>query len=285
MKGLVSLMGFAIISMVFANISDAKSTHNTYHNNLTFLSTHELKPAPSYQIAKSTFLPDIADNLGDINLDYNQNPCQKYPLDSCPKNAKCKYCPFDIHKFRVTTCSSPYILQGDYCECPPMVYLTYPNDKCIKYCDSLCIQKTCIPSADQEECTLGTAPCDNGCGAMSRNCCLQCQDTIETKPENAHFVLEECIDGDGTHQVQTKWECDDGYYKSGEICKKNCISNPCSGYDLIACPADKICEECTITATNCTTDGNRYKAIGCKITGQVDLDNYWCNGALRCWLN
>ncbi|MFR1033443.1 MAG: hypothetical protein ACLU99_09740 [Alphaproteobacteria bacterium] len=43
---------------------------------------------------------------------------------------------------------------------------------------------------------------------------------------------------------------------------------------LSECPAHSVCRREDCTGLYCVT--------GCKDTA-VDLDNYWCEGALRCW--
>ena len=243
----------------------------------------------SYQIAKSTFLPDRYDDLGlssydSLDSNYNDKSCESYTLTSCPSGAKCERCPFNFKLFRIYACSDPYILSDGACTCPPAVSTNNPNDVCTKYCGSTCIEKTCTPSIDQTNCTNGEVSCDDGCGGTSRQCCIACTNKVTSKPSNAKFIYEDCTDGDGTHQIQTDWECTDGYHKNGETCEKDCIVNNCSGFDLTSCPEGSVCDSCTPTAANCSTETIKYKIIGCSNSNEVHLDNYWCDGALRCLL-
>ena len=262
---------------------------DTFDHNLSFTHTLELKPIQSYQIAKSTFLPDRYDDLGlssydSLNSNYNDKSCKSYPLTSCPAGAKCERCPFNIKLYRAYACSEPYVMSAGTCTCPPAVSTSNPNDVCIKYCGSTCIEKTCTPSIDQTNCTNGEVACDDGCGGTKRQCCIACTNKVTSKPSNAKFIYEDCTDGDGTHQIQTDWECTDGYHKNGETCEKDCIVNNCSGFDLTSCPEGSVCDSCTPTAANCSTETIKYKIIGCSNSNEVHLDNYWCDGALRCLL-
>ena len=56
------------------------------------------------------------------------------------------------------------------------------------------------------------------------------------------------------------------YYNNCKTCENKCT--------LDSCPAGVSCtqEECS----------GKYCAVGCAVDYK-DLDNYWCNGALRCW--
>ena len=57
------------------------------------------------------------------------------------------------------------------------------------------------------------------------------------------------------------------YYNNCKTCENKC--------KLDSCPVGNICEY-----EDCS---QKYCTIGCA-TGYKDLDNYWCNGALRCWV-
>ena len=131
--------------------------------------THELKlfPSDAYQIAKITFLPEVQDSdLGWGN----------YTRTSCPSVGRCERCPFNAKLYKVLACVAPYLLSDGDCVCPPEKPITCTNDKCTKYCGSICIEKTCTPtpSVDTNKCTNGTQKCDNGCCANTRECCKPC---------------------------------------------------------------------------------------------------------------
>ena len=268
-----TIISFGFLSLL---LSDALAS-GTPSNHIT-LYTHalELKPIPSsFQLAKSTFLPDRFDDLGLSNYNtldnnYNSVNCDTYPLTSCPAGSRCETCPFDAKKFRVLSCNDPYILSGGTCVCPTKVTLSYANDRCTKYCGSTCIAKTCSPSANQSGCTNGTQSCDNGCGANTRQCCVACAHKVTSKPSYASYTYSSCYDG-STKEIQTGWKCNSGYHQKDSTCEKDCITNNCSGYSLTSCPANAICTPCTITATNCTTSGTKYKIDSC-------ADGYYQSG-------
>ena len=56
------------------------------------------------------------------------------------------------------------------------------------------------------------------------------------------------------------------YYNNCKTCENKCT--------LDKCP----------TGVSCTYEAcsQKYCAVGCAV-GYKDLDNYWCNGAMRCW--
>ena len=228
--------------------------------------TPELKPSPDIlKLAKSTWLPDSYDDLGlsghdNTKYDFNKNDCSAYPLASCPNGAKCDKCPVGA-KWRLNSCDAPYILSGSTCKCPATVALSNANDKCTQYCDNNCIKKECTPNADKTNCTGGTRACDNGCGQSTAKCCASCTDTVTFKPANSSYIYSSCIDDNGTHNIQTGWQCDTGYHKVDSTCVKDCIANNCSGYTLTSCPEGANCSSCTKTASNCSTDGTYYKEI------------------------
>ncbi len=247
-----------------------------------YVFTPELKPShDSFRLAKSTFLPDTYDDLGlsgrhNTKYDFNKNDCSAYPLKSCPTGSKCTKCPVGAG-YRVNSCISPYILSGGTCSCPATVTLTFANDKCIKYCDKKCIEKVCAAKSDSTFCTKGTQDCDNGCGKNTGKCCVACTHTVTSKPANSSYTYSSCKDDDGTKNIQTGWTCNAGYHKYGDnLCDKDCNITNCAGYTLTSCPTGKICDSCTKTASNCSTDGTYYKVAGCK-NNLTDTDTFWCS--------
>lgn len=265
------VLPLAIIGLANSTLALDAGEHNTSISA-------DLKPASnSFQIAKSTFLPDRYEDLGLSNYDtlhddYNAKNCENYKQTSCPSVALCEKCPFNTKLLRVIRCAAPYLLTDGDCVCPPAKPLTCTNDKCTKYCGSTCIEKTCTPtpSVDAKKCTNKTRKCDNGCCSNTRDCCNPCVNTLTSKPENSHYTYCDCTDDDGTKKIQCGCECDTGYHLKngtcgkGGICEKDCIANNCSGYDLSSCPAYGNCSKCTVTATNCSTDGTKYKLDSCQ---------------------
>ena len=224
-------------------------------------------PDHMQQFAKSTFLPDRFDDLGladysSFSTNYNTANCDMYPLSSCPAGGRCETCPFNVKQHRVIACQDPYILSNGTCTCPAKVSLVYANDRCTKYCGSTCIAKSCTPTSNQSGCTNGTKSCDNSCGANTRKCCVACTNKVTSKPANSSYTYSSCYDGT-TKQIQTGWKCNSGYHQKDSSCEKDCITNNCSGYSLGSCPENADCSSCTITATNCTTSGTKYKFNSC----------------------
>ena len=230
----------------------------------------ELKPHNSFLLARATFLPDTKDDLGfsgrdtggtDIN---RGDPCKGYTLFTCPTHGTCKPCLVNNNKKQLVSCSSPYLVSGNSCVCPQTVSLTYANDKCTQYCDGKCIKKTCDKTPNQTGCTNGSKACDDGCGGTARQCCVPCTDKITSKPANSNYTYSTCVDGEGSHQIQTGWACISGYHTKDSGCEKDCNATNCSGYTLSSCPANAVCDKCTITASNCSTDGTKYKLDSCR---------------------
>lgn len=243
----------------------------------------ELKPAHSFLLARAVFLPETKDDLGFSGrdtggTDFNKgDPCKDFNIYTCPANGKCTPCLTNPNKKRLDSCSSPYVISGQACVCPPTVALNYPNDKCNLYCGNNCIKKTCEKSADQTGCTNSTQACDDGCGGTTRKCCVPCTDKITTKPENSNYTYTTCADGDGSHQIQDNWSCISGYHTKDNGCEKDCNATSCSGYTLDSCPEHGVCDKCTKTALDCSTDGTKYKLSSCengyKISGSICIES------------
>ena len=191
-SAVLTLCGTCNLNLALAS----PSNHNTYTPTLHT----ELKPTPiqPYQIARATFLPDRFEDLGlsdydSLDTDYNQENCDDYPLSICPEGAECDQCPFDVSKYRVYNCASPYIKSGDSCACPPSVSTDNPNDVCTEYCGSNCIAKMCTPTPSHSNCSLGEEDCDNGCGENTRKCCVPCEHKITSKPANSSIPMRNVL--------------------------------------------------------------------------------------------
>ncbi len=266
MKNFITFLVLPLAMIGFT--SSALASDRVEHNTSISVSLNPV--SNSYQIAKATFLPDRYDDLGLSNYDtlhddYNSTNCDDYTQTSCPSVGRCERCPFNAKLYKVLACVAPYLLSDGDCVCPPAKPLVCTNDKCTKYCGSTCIEKTCTPtpSVDVNKCTNGTQKCDNGCCSNTRDCCKPCSHKITSKPENSHYITEKCVDDDGSHDINTAWECNSGYHEKNGACEKDCISNNCSGYPHSNPPSNATYSSCTITATNCSTDGVRYKVDSC----------------------
>ena len=222
-----------------------------------------IKPEPSsFQIARAVFLPDTKDDLGYSgryidNEYFKETFCDDYPLFSCPAHGQCSECRININKKKLDSCFSPYIKSENHCICPPSVSLNYANEKCLRYCDGDCIEKSCTKTPNQTGCTNGTQACNDGCGGNTRQCCIACTDIITTKPSNSYYIYSSCNDGSQTRQIKTGWACDQGYSQSGNSCEKNCVPKDCSSYPLYSPPSSGLYETCTV---GCGSGIVRYKS-------------------------
>ena len=272
MSAINKLTVMSVLCLTLSTAYPAAAVQNADSLTPTFVTSHstELRPDNSFLLARATFLPDTKDDLGfsgrdtggaDIN---RGDPCKGYTLFSCPTHGKCSSCMINTNKKKLDSCSSPYLVSGNSCVCPQTVSLTYANDKCTQYCDGKCIKKTCDKTPNQTGCTNGSKACDDGCGGTARQCCVPCTDKITSKPANSNYTYSTCVDGEGSHQIQTGWACISGYHTKDSGCEKDCNATNCSGYALTSCPANAVCDKCTRTALNCSTDGTYYKITGCQ---------------------
>ena len=83
---------------------------------------HHLHQMSQTVDAKLQFLPDFEDSeLGwqgysIINNNYNKNgACSDYNLSSCPSNGNCSSCNSDDSKYKLDSCKSGYITNGNSC--------------------------------------------------------------------------------------------------------------------------------------------------------------------------
>lgn len=291
-----SVLSYTITTALCSNfgLSEALAFENPIvpDSNNNALSTKQISlPQNSFQLAKSTFLPEYEEGPFSgytLDGDYNQSgncsdKSSLYTKQNCsyPKavvpSSQCPFLPGYytececLSKFKYTSCTAPYILGGDSCEgkyekcvCPASVSLTYANDRCTKYCESKCIEKTCDPTPDQSSCTNGTTACDNGCGSNSRRCCVPCTNKVTSKPDNSSYTYSSCTDGNGSKQIQSGWKCNSGYHEKNGGCEKDCVANACSGFDLKDCPTNGDCSSCNKETTTCGGGGTFYKFNGCK---------------------
>lgn len=258
------------------NISDTHHTHPL-----------ELKPIPSsgYKLAKSQFLPDVVESDNSFNdyreldKDYNKGNCKDksslFTTKSCsyPRavlaNSKCTFVPGYYKdcvcqpQFTITSCPAPKYKSSPQCDgkaerclCPPSVILNNPNDKCTQICDGKCTAKTCTPTPDESGCKYGTKSVSDNCGG-TRQVCLACNLTpcsgLSDKPANSFYTTSSCTDCSGTKTINSGWECNSGFHKSGSICAANCSLPNCSN-SVSSKPANSYyltssCTDCSGTKT------------------------------------
>ncbi len=179
------------------------------------------------------------------SADYKHTSCT-FPLtqsiDSCGGKYRC-YC--DKELFPYTNCTSPQMplsSSGSFCSA---------NGE-IRYADCVC------PEFYAESCT-GLNQQGKGAG---------CSKNGETKYIGCECKAGYTLTCSELGPVKSSDYCErDGikYYKECKTCPNTC--------SLASCPSGVVCEyeECS----------KKYCDIGCAV-GYRDLDNYWCNGALRC---
>lgn len=293
---------FLYLTTGLLNIAMALDT-TPKHTSYKHTHTLELKPmsSVSYQVARAIFLPDYDGSkfsgYKTLDNDYN-NLGRCDDKDNLYTTKNCTYpkaviaasqCPFlpgyyteckCLPQFKLTSCTPPYILGGiscdnkyEKCVCPATVSLTCPNDKCTSTCNGNCINKTCTPWSSQIDCTNGTQSCDDGCCGSKRKCCIPCTDKITEKPSNSSYTTSKCIDGDGSHAINSGWVCNQGYHEKNGECEPDCNATNCSGFPFSSKPNNANFSTCTITATNCSTDGVKYRIDSC-------LDGYTLDGGI-----
>ena len=273
--------------------------------------TIELNPIPegAFQLAKTTFLPDYAEGPFSgykLNGDYNpKGDCDDknslYTTSNCtyPKAVvSASQCPFlpghykeckCLPQFKLTSCSSPYILGGDSCDgkyekcvCPSSVSLYYPNDYCTQYCEGRCISKSCSPDRDETGCQYGTGSTSDGCGG-TRIYCKSCSPM--SSESGCSYGTYSCSDGCGGTRTccsskpadpcegVTGTTCSAGYHCSsygscGQCtgCSKDYV-DPCSG---VSCGSNASCSNGSCYC-NSGYEGNAYSGCTKKKTYTYDV--------------
>ncbi len=242
----------------------------------------------SFQTASVQFITGGGDiEFGSVEFeDPSINNCKKlgYPLnkceagswsfDFCPYNREYfKTCCADSYKYTSATCNHPNELSSDSCggkyRCVCNRTL-YPVSKCISPqigASDRCVEEgttyysECVcPSNYNQTCT----------GANQEGAGVGCTYNGVTK-----YTACQCKAG-------YNMTCSElGPVTPSDYCLMNGVKyyNNCKTCDfkcsLDSCPVGNICEY-----EDCS---QKYCTIGCA-TGYKDLDNYWCNSALRCWV-
>ena len=228
-------------------------------------------------------------NLEFGNIDFTDSTvdqCQKagYSLTSCSAGLlpglKCPYnaayfdkCCDSRYKYDKSACTYPNTVSGDSC-----------GGKFMCYCD-----RSLYPVTG---CSAPQVPEGSGCveeGVTYYSKCV-CPSNYNQKcdGQNQQGVGMGCTQN-GVAKY-TSCECKGGYNMTcddlgpvtpSDYCLRNGIKyyNNCKTCEykctLDSCPDGLVCE-----IEDCS---QKYCATGCAI-GTVDLDNYWCDGALRCWM-
>ena len=259
---------FFILSLLFTY--QAQASDFAQYPNLDI----SLSQTDSFQLAKTTFLPDKFEDLGfggftDIDHDYNPSECGAYPLSSCPKNATCNSCPSNSSKYKFVSCKTGYSYIGGSClasSCATLGYYSQvPDGKiCTKTTEGTL---TCYKNCRDVSCSGYTLDCTkNPTNVLSLEKCPDCT-YPDAKCGDDVCKIFECeagykISADGGVCVQLDDTCPSGYYKECETGTQG---------DPVMTEAGSRCYQCKPEVQTCPA-------------GQLDLDTYWCDGALRCLL-
>ena len=240
------------------------------------------------QIASVTFITG-GSRLDSGNVEFEDasvQACQKrgYNLTACDGGYwQYDFCPYNNEYFR-QCCADKYKYTSDSC--------SYPNELSSDGCGGKyrCIcNRTLYPveSCASPQVVSGDACTEDGKKYYSE-CVCPSNYTETCTGQNQQGRGTGC-----TYNGTTKYtacECKPGYNQTctelgpvtpSDYCQMNGVKyyNNCKTCEnkckLDSCPVGNICEY-----EDCS---QKYCTIGCA-TGYKDLDNYWCNGTLRCWV-
>ena len=210
------------------------------------------------------------------NDGYSQVSCPEGQIAGglCPYNsAYFDKCCDAKYKYSKEECTYPKTVSGDSCGGRYMCYCDrslYPETKCaspmVAESGDSCVEdgvtyyaKCVCPSSYSQTCDgLNQQGSGAGCtqnGVTKYTSCqcksgynMTCSDLGPVTPSD--YCLKDGVK----------------YYNNCKTCENKCT--------LDKCPAGNICEY-----EDCS---QKYCVTGCAV-GYKDLDNYWCNGAMRCW--
>ena len=234
---------------------------------------------------------------------YNTSNCNgNYKLggtlcsDTMQRGTQC-LCKTDVFPYVIngTTCKFPDTAQGTcsdkpantvhYKKCYADTCWKYSNlvDKgdasckwgCPSYVDANC-RKCLASSCYTDDCHLYNHPlvssCKYGCKTTSSTICTS--KCAECWPDNCRNRSDN----------KTEYGCDKYWADCASKCEKGtvCTKRDCKaeGYTQTSCPANANCG--TACQPGCGDTTNYYKYGTCK-TGYIDLETYWCNGAVKCF--
>ncbi len=239
----------------------------------------------SFQTASVSFITGGGELSFPEFPDISPEQCKNFgfTLTSCPSGNPSGICPYNTayfkeccdarYKYNKNECTYPNTVSGDSCGGKFMCYCDrslYPETKCVS--PQIPEGDTCV-----EEGVPYYSKCV--CPAYYNQTCDE---------QNLQGVGEGCTQ-DGVTKY-TACQCKAGYNMTcselgpvtpTDYCLKDGVKyyNNCKTCEykctLDSCPDGLVCE-----IEDCS---QKYCAIGCAI-GKVDLDNYWCDGALRCWM-
>lgn len=217
--------------------------------------------------------------------------------DTVQRGTQC-LCKTDVYPYAIngSSCRFPDTAQGvcndkpsgtaHYKACYPNTCWKYSNlvDAgsasckwgCPSYVDANC-QKCSASSCYTDDCHLYNHPlassCKYGCKTPSSTLCTtKC---AECWPDNCRNRS----DNKTEYGCQKYWADCATKCETGKTCsKRDCAAE---GYIQTSCPANANCgEPCS---DPCTPNAQKYYKYGTCNIGFIDLETYWCNGAVKCW--
>ncbi len=183
------------------------------------------------------------DKCCEVKYKYNKDECV-YPNTISGDSCGGKYmCYCDKSLYSIKQCPSPQVPEGEGCEEEGVTYFT--NCVCPSQYSHTCDGVNQVGVG--EGCTQNGVTKYQACQCRN-GYNLTCSDLGPVTPSD--YCLKDGIK----------------YYKNCKTCENKCT--------LPSCPEGNVCEyeECS----------QKYCITGCAV-GYKNLDDYWCNGALRCW--
>ena len=253
----------------------------------TYTSTPSTKPAASfaqldkaYKIAGVCFLGFGGCGEGNFSKDdddfviITDKQCQNegYTITSCPAgSAAVDVCPYDSKYYAKCVPYDDLCSQEGYYKTCPEGMVPDPDQSC-EYDSSY---KKCIPSEEACEDAGYFDECEEG----------KILDPGQVCSYNSDYKKCECDPCDG-YEYSYEEATAKGYEVDGESCKSCNITKykrkakECLGFSVCDCGGE-------IGTTECWS-GQQQMFLNCKAcveecdSGEIDLNNYWCNGDLKC---
>ena len=240
-------------------------------------------PEGSYQLARSTFLPEATDDVwlsryGKIPNNYNQSPCKKmgYPLkNQCPDHGNCSKCPSDSNYLRLDSCnndgSQRYQVSSDRTSCKKVCNVQTCNT-------STYFMSTCPDGMDCDKCTEVKSDCTTIVHLKPTTRCIsgfhyeggRCvKDCAEVKCGPGYGIYKEWKDQCAKGYLCTKRSTD---YQTTDCKTGSCYQykgcDEANGYFKPSWSSGGECEymACYQTATNCAG----YSFTSCPANGVCD---------------
>ena len=239
-------------------------------------SVHFLTESNSLQFNVPAFEDTSVQNCKDLG----------YTKTSCSSGNPSVFCPYNNAYFK-ECCDASYKYTADSCTYPNTISKTSCGGKYQCTCDTTLYPVTSCTSPQTPATGNGSSCTANGVTRYSE-CVCPSNYTETCTGQNQQGRGTGCTYKGTTNY--TACACKPGYNQTctelgpvtpSDYCQMNGVKyyNNCKTCEnkctLDECPAGVSC-----TLEDCS---GKYCAVGCAV-GSYDLDNYWCGGALRCWV-